>query len=207
MAESKASGREELEAAIEENPEAVAAFVDRLDAVNELLDVMALGESALTDEMVVELAGTTATLAESADGLATEETVGLAETVGSNGVRLQDALETLLTLQQSGTLDELAEFAEVISLASAALDDEMVRSLAQTGAALGEIADTASSDETRDGMKTLLGSLGAAEEEPPDPVGPVGLLRGIRDPEVQHGLGYLLAMARAIGRSQASEST
>jgi hypothetical protein len=76
--------RAELESIVSENPEAVAAFVDRLDVVNELLDVVALGEGALTDEMVVELAGTASTLAESADGLATDETVALAETIGSN---------------------------------------------------------------------------------------------------------------------------
>jgi len=119
-----------LETVIAENPEAVATLVRRLDAVNELLDVPRAGEDALTDEMVVELADTTATLAESADGIATDETVALAETVGQNGAELQDALETLVRLQRTGTLDELAELANVGSLATAALDDEMVTSLA-----------------------------------------------------------------------------
>jgi len=148
--------RDDLESIVAENPEAVATFIDRLDAVNEFLDVVALGEGALTDEMVVELAGTASTLAESADGLATDETVALAETVGGNGAELREAMETLIALQRSGTLDELAEVAEVGSLATAALDDEMVRSLAGTGSALGEVADTAADDDTRDGLKTLL---------------------------------------------------
>src|SRR6056297_1334633 len=83
-----ASTDDALEAAIAENPEAVADFVRRLDAVNELLDVVALGESAMTDEMIVELTGTAETLAASADGVATDETVRLAETVGENGDEL-----------------------------------------------------------------------------------------------------------------------
>ena len=194
---------DDLEAAIAENPAAVAEFVERLDAVNELLDVLALGEGALTDEMVVELSGTAATLAESADGLATEETVTLAEAVGGNGEELADAMETLLALQRSGTLDELAEVAAVASLLTAALDDEMVRSLAGTGSALGEIADTAAEDDTRDGLQTVLSGVGAAEGSDPEPVGPVGLVRQIRDPEVQYGLGYIFAIAGAIGKSQA----
>ncbi|MEF8820820.1 MAG: DUF1641 domain-containing protein [Halovenus sp.] len=194
---------DDLEAAIAENPEAVAAFVERLDAVNELLDVLALGEGALTDEMIVELSGTAATLAESADGLATEETAALAETVGANGEELAEAMETLLALQRSGTLDELAEVAEVASLLTAALDDEMVRSLAGTGSSLGEIADTAAEDDTRDGLQTVLSGVGAAEGSDPEPVGPVGLVRQIRDPEVQYGLGYVFAIARAIGERQA----
>lgn len=165
---------EELEAAIAENPEAVAAFVRRLDAVNELLDV-----------------------------LATEETADLAAAVGGNGTELQETVELLATLQRRGTLDDLAELAAVGSLATAALDDEMVRSLAKTGSGLGEVAQTAAEEDTRDGLETLLGGIGAAERDDPEPVGALGLVRGIRDPEVQYGLGYLLAVARAIGRDRA----
>lgn len=62
-------------------------------------------------------------------------------------------LDTLIALHQTGTLDELAEIAEVISLGTAALDDEMVTSLAGTGAALGEIAQTASDEDTRDDIE------------------------------------------------------
>jgi uncharacterized protein YjgD (DUF1641 family) len=192
----------DLEAAIERNPEAVAEFVEHLDAVNELLTVLSLGESALTDEMVRELSATGSTLAESADGLATEETVALAEAVGENGDELREALEAVLALQRSGTLDELAELAEVVSLGTAALDDEMVASLAGTGSALGEVAQTASDDDTRDGIETLLESVGEAEREPAERVGLVGLLRAIRDPDVQYGLGYLLAIAGAVGRDR-----
>ena len=195
-----------LEAAIAENPEAVAEFVQRLDAVNELLDVLSLGESALSDEMVRELSSTAGTLAESADGLATEETVALAAAVGDNGEELTEALDTLVTLQRSGTLDELAEIAEVGSLATAALSDEMVRSLARTGSGLGEVADSAADEDTREGIKTLLDGVGDAEAETPERVGAIGLARGIRDPEVQYGLGYLLALAGAIGRERADES-
>jgi len=202
MVDGTAETHTELEAAIAENPEAVADLVRRLDAVNELLDVLALGEHALTDEMVREMAGTTATLAESADGLATDETVGLAETVGQNGAELQDALESLVVLQQSGSLDELVELASVASLLTAALDDEMVVSLAGTGASLGELADSVAEEDAQDGIETVVNGLKTAESEPPDRVGPVGLLKATRDPEVQHGLGYLLAMARAIGASR-----
>lgn len=192
----------ELEAAIAENPEEVARFVRRLDAVNELLDVMALGESALDDEMVRDLSATTATLAESADAVATEETVGLAESVGDNGEELQSALESLVELQRSGALDELVELAEVVPLLTGALDDEMVRSLATTGGSLGELGQTAADDDVRDGLETMLESVGTAADEPPERVGFVGLLKKSRNPEVQYGLGYLLAVAEALGQAQ-----
>jgi uncharacterized protein YjgD (DUF1641 family) len=202
MSDSSQLPSEELQTAIEENPKEVARFVQRLGAVNELLDVLALGEGALTDEMIRDLSDTTATLAESADALATDETVTLAETVGDNGGELQEALESLLVLQRSGTLDELVEIADVVSLLTAALDDEMVRSLATTGDSLGEVAQTAADDDVRAGLETMLAGLGTAHEEPPERVGAFGLLKHSRDPDVQYGLGYLLAVAKAIGQSQ-----
>ena len=196
---------DDLEAAIAENPEAVADFIERLDAVNELLDVVDLGTSAMTDEMVVELSGTAETLAASADGIATDETVGLAESVGENGGELQEALDTLVDLQRSGTLDELAELGDVVSLGTSAMTDDMVRSLAGTGSSLGELADTAAQDDTRGGLTALLNSLSAAEQAETVAVGPVGLMKAIRDPEIQHGLGYLLAIAKALGQQQSTE--
>jgi uncharacterized protein YjgD (DUF1641 family) len=195
------TGREQLEAAIEENPEAVAEFVDRLDAVNELLDVMALGEEAMTDEMVVELADTGSTLAESADGLATEETVRLAEGVGANGDELADAMETLVELQRSGALDELAELADVLSLATDAMTDEMVVSLAGTGSSLGELADTAAEPDTRDGLARLLSAVGTAERTEPESPSTLALVKSLRDDDVKQGMGYVVALAKAIGAS------
>jgi len=206
MAEQEQLDADDLEAAIAENPEAVAEFVKRLDAVNELLDVVDLGTSAMTDEMVVELSGTAETLAASADGIATDETVALAESVGENGGELQEALDTLVDLQRSGTLDELAELGDVVSLGTSAMTDEMVRSLAGTGSSLGELADTAAKDGTRGGLTALLNSVDAAENAETTPVGMVGLMKAIRDPEIQQGLGYLLAIAKALGQQQSTDA-
>ncbi|MFC6952604.1 DUF1641 domain-containing protein [Halorubellus litoreus] len=193
--------REALAAAIEANPEAVARFLERLDAVNDLLDVLDLGMGAMDDEMVESLAKTGGTLAESADGLATRETVQLAESVGANGSELADAMETVVALQRSGTLDDLAAMADVVALASGALDDEMVETLAARGTALGELADTAAEPETVRGLETMLEAVGDAADEPPESVGVVGALRATRDPEVRTGLGFLLAVAKALGAS------
>jgi uncharacterized protein YjgD (DUF1641 family) len=200
------SGREQLEAAIEENPEAVAAFVRRLDAVNELLDVLALGEEAMTDEMVVELADTGSTLAESADGLTTEGTVRLAESVGANGDELADAMGTLVELQRNGALDELAELTGVLSLFTDAMTDEMVVELAGTGSSLGELADTAAEPDTRDGLVRMLSAVGTAERTEPAATSTLALLKSLRDDEVKQGLAYVIALARAIGASSSDAS-
>ncbi|WP_458208473.1 DUF1641 domain-containing protein [Haladaptatus sp. NG-SE-30] len=195
-------GRDALEEAIAENPEEVARLMERLGLVNGVLDAAEVGTAALDDRMVAELAGTAGTLAEAADGLATQETVELSESVGENGTELADALETLVRLQESGTLDELAQLADLVSLLSGALDDEMVATLVGAGSSLGEVADTASDPDTIRGMETLLHAVGDASdpETPPERVGMVGMLRATRDPEVQTGLGFMLAIAKALGR-------
>ncbi|ODR81498.1 hypothetical protein BG842_04110 [Haladaptatus sp. W1] len=194
--------RDALESAIEENPEEVARLMERLGLVNGVLDAVEVGTSALDDRMVAELAGTGETLAEAADGLATKETVELTESVGANGAELTEALETLVRLQKSGTLDELAALADLLPLASGALDDEMISTLVDAGSSLGEVADTASDPDTVRGMETVLQAVGDASdaESPPERVGVVGLLRATRDPEVQAGLGFVLAIAKALGR-------
>lgn len=195
------AGADALVAAIEDDPEAVAAFVARLDRVNELLDVLDLAGDALDDDMVRELARTGGTLAESADGLATDGTVRLAATVGENGDDLAAAMETLVELQRTGTLDDLAALGDLVSLGSEALDDEMVRELARTGGALGEVADAAADPETVRGLESLLTAVGEAGEaaHPPERVGLLSLARATRDPETRAGLGYLLALSKALG--------
>jgi uncharacterized protein YjgD (DUF1641 family) len=192
---------DELTAAIRENPDAVATFIDRLDAVNELLEVIELGENALDDEMVSSISRTAGPLIEAADDLATDQTVELATTVGNNGAELNEALETLLRLQRTGTLEELVEIAEVASLLTAALNDEMVQSVAGTGTSIAELADTAAGDDTRQGLESVLIAVGEAEREGVSQVGPLGLVRATRDEEVQAGLGYMLVLAKALGRS------
>jgi len=190
---------EPLTEAIEENPEAVAEFVARLDRVNELLDVLELGTSALDDEMVTRLTSNGSTLAESADAMATDETVRLAEAVGRDGDELADAMATVAELQRNGTLDDLAALSDLLALANGALDDEIVMRLADTGTGLGELADTAADPDTARGLERMLDAVGDASTEEPEPVGALGLVKATRDPEVKRGLGYLVAIARALG--------
>ena len=190
----------ELVAAVEANPEAVARLLDRLDAVHELLDAVELAGAALDDEMVASLASRGATLGEAGAALSTEHTVTLSESVGANGEELAAGLETLARLQREGTLDDLASLADVAALATAALDDEMVASLSGRGARLGELGARAADPDAARATGDLLEALAEANAEPVERVGPVGLLRALRNPEVGAGLGYLLAVARAVGR-------
>ena len=190
----------DLESLIEDNPEEVARFLDRLDLVNDLLDATAVATSAMDDEMVQSLSGTGTNLAMAADGMATEETVHLGETVGENADELAAGVEKIAELQRTGTLDDLLEMTELVSLLRGAADDEMIMSLASTGTRVGELADTATDEDVARGLDDVLTALGEASSEEPDELGVFGLMKATRDPDVKAGLGVIIALARALGQ-------
>lgn len=97
-------------------------------------------------------------------------------------------------------LDSVAQLLDLLAFASEALDDEMVVLLARTADQLGEVADTASDPSTVQGLQSTMVAVGEAADEPPERVGTLGLLRALRDPDVQVGLGFLVAVSKALGR-------
>jgi uncharacterized protein YjgD (DUF1641 family) len=104
--------------------------------------------------------------------------------------------EVVRLLRRLGQVNDLLD---TLDLATAALDDEMVRTLARTSASLGEVADAAADPDTVQGIETTLEAIGEASAAEPGRVGTIGLLRALRDPDVQRGMGFLLAIARATG--------
>lgn len=194
----------DLEQLVAENPEEVARFLDRLGVANELLDTAELATSAMDDRMVQELAGTATNLGAAADGLATPEVAQLGEAAGENADDMANAIEGLAELQRSGTLDDLMALADLVALATNAMDDEMVTDLAATGTTLGEVADTAADDDVARTVESLLEAVGEAGDEPAEPVGAVGLVKALRDPEIRAGMGFFLSLAKAVGRTTES---
>jgi uncharacterized protein YjgD (DUF1641 family) len=191
----------ELLAAVEDNPEEVARFLDNIGQVNELLDASALATAAMDDEMVMRLAEDGSNLGAAADEAATPELAHLGEAVGDNADALAEGVETLVALQESGTLDDLAALADTVSLLQAALDDEMVTTLTSTGTRLGELADTASDEDVARGLESMLTAVGDATGEQTEPVGLVGLAKALRDSEVRAGMGVAVAVLRGLGRA------
>ncbi len=195
------AGESALEELVADNPDEVARFIERLGVVNELLDTADLATAAMDDRMVEELAGTATNLGAAADGLATDDVARLGEATGENAAELADAIETLARLQRSGTLEDLLAMADLVGLASSAMDDDMVTDLAATGTRLGEVADAASDDDVARSLESLLEAVGEAGSEPAEPVGAVGVAKALRDPDVRAGMGFLLSLAKALGRT------
>ena len=105
--------------------------------------------------------------------------------------------EVAAFIERLGLVNDLLDTTE---LAASALEDDMVVSLARTGASLGELADATADPDTVAALSALLSAVGDAGSEPSERVGVLGLLRAARDPDVQRGLGFLIALARMTGQ-------
>lgn len=171
-----------------------------LDDLSDAANTISLLADAMDDEMVMSLTGMGTTLAEAGDGMATEGTVRMAESVGENADDLDAAIEKMAQLERDGTLDDLLEASNAISLAADAMDDEMIVSLMSMAGDLGLAADGAAQPDAIRTFQVMTDALDeAADFEDPERVGMVGMLKKMRDPEVQQGMGLMLNLMKAFG--------
>jgi len=197
-----ASTLEEESAALENAMETMLELEQSgsLDDLAEAANTISLMADAMDDEMVTSMMGMGTTLAEAGDGMATEGTVRMAESVGENADDLDSALEKMVELEQDGTLDDLLEASNTISLAADAIDDEMIVSLMGMVGDLGQAADGAAQTNAVRSFQVMTDALDeAADFEEAEPVGMVGMLKMMRNPEVQQGMGFLLSLMKAFG--------
>ena len=174
-ADGPSPGEAALREALAEHGEEVAGALDHADRLGEAIDAAVLTVASADDDEVEYVTESIVSLIRAVDGLSTEGAATLAGIVGENGEEAASALETLLRLERDGSLDDLVALAEAAS--ELELDDDAVC-----------------------GLNRLLGAVGEAERGA-EPVGLLGALRSIRTPEGRAGLGYLLEIVRAQGRS------
>ena len=116
---------------------------------------------------------------------------------------VQNALETLVELEETGTLEDLAEAANLVSLASEAVDDDMVKSTMRAAVRAGELFDTAAGEpEALRNIEVFTAAMTEAAPdpaEPPERVGKFGAISKMSDPKIQRGLGFTFRLLHEIG--------
>lgn len=216
-------GEAALRAAIDAHGADLAAVLDQNEHAEDLLETAILIVASANEDDVEYLTESTANLVHALEGLSTEPVAELAADVGENGDDLAAALETVLAMQREGHLDDFVAIAtafssslspeEVEKLAGMLDDDasEVVEALdvvleLQREEHLEDLVALATTlstleidDEAARGLNTVLGAIGEAERES-EPIGIVGMLRGLRSKDARAGLGYLLALLKAQGR-------
>lgn len=116
---------------------------------------------------------------------------------------VQNALETLVELEETGTLEDLAAAANLVSLAGEAVDDDMVQSTMRAAVRAGELFDTAAGEPAAlRNLEVFTAAMSEAVPEPDDPperVGRLGAFGKLGDPKVQRGLGFTFRLLHEVG--------
>ncbi len=129
-----------------------------------------------------------------------EEIEPVIKKIAENKDAIIQAIDKLVWLEKSGNLDALLGFSALIKIVQDMISDSVVDKNAEMIANLGLL----SAKFTNDRALTLLNALGDAIcrcEKEPEPVGLMGLLKAMREPEVQKAIGILLNIARELGKS------
>jgi uncharacterized protein YjgD (DUF1641 family) len=133
-----------------------------------------------------------------------EETVKqlepLLKKIAENQEQLIEAIDKLVWLEKSGNLDALLGFSALIKIVQDSISDAVVERNMEMVSNIGLISTKFTSDRAL----VLLNALGDAIcrcEKEPEPVGMVGLMKALREPEVQKALGMLLNIARELGKN------
>jgi uncharacterized protein YjgD (DUF1641 family) len=116
---------------------------------------------------------------------------------------LENALGILIELEQSGTLEDIEQAAVTLSLAAEAVDDDIVTSVMRAVVGAGELFDTAAGEEAAlRNMEVLVTAMGEAAPDPteePEQVGALDMVRRMRDPRAQRGIGFMLDLLTELG--------
>ena len=118
---------------------------------------------------------------------------------------LEELIELLAKLKESGLLDMLKAMLERYEdlMTYMAQDRRMFKAMTMVEGALNGLEDA-------DAAKLKYASMGLSQcstkaledimEKGVEPVGLLGLLKALKDPDVAYGMGLMIAMAKSIGR-------
>lgn len=203
---------EALREALADHDESLAAAVESTDDLEALLRTAVIVVASADEAELEHLSESVGNLVDAADGLTTDESAALAQDLGENA----DDLAALLTV--AAALGDSLSSAEVAQLASMAEENgsdlvealELLLELHQEGTLteLVDLTETLSAlemdDETVDGLNTLLGAVGEAQQES-ESRSFSGMVADLRSADFRAGVGYLLSVLTALGRRARSE--
>lgn len=125
--------------------------------------------------------------------------MGVQKVVEENEEILVKALEKLIWLEKSGSLDALIDLVSTIKLIQDSISDAVILKHAEVLTNLGLI----SAKFTNDRALMLLNAIGDAIcmcEKEPKPAGLKDLITALRDPDVKVALGMILNLLKQLGK-------
>jgi Uncharacterized conserved protein len=112
---------------------------------------------------------------------------------------IKELVNILFEFKRSGVLDDLLNAAASLRFLTEGL---LTRDFMERVAKLQEVALVAGTNLAMDTSKIDCLTYAIAAADDAKPVGLFGLLSALRDPEVQKGLGFLIAVLKKLGSCQ-----
>ncbi|MEM0204003.1 MAG: DUF1641 domain-containing protein [Archaeoglobaceae archaeon] len=123
----------------------------------------------------------------------------VARKIEENKEAILNAIDKLVWLEKSGNLDAIIGFASLIKIVQDSISDVVVDRTSEIFSDLGLL----SAKFTNDRALALLNAIGDAIcrcEKEPQPVGLIGLIKALRDPDVKKAIGILVNIAKELGK-------
>ncbi|MCS7130345.1 MAG: DUF1641 domain-containing protein [Archaeoglobaceae archaeon] len=123
----------------------------------------------------------------------------VARKIEENKDAILSAIDKLVWLEKSGNLDAIIGFASLIKIFQDSLSDAVIDKISEILTNLGLL----SAKFTNDRSLMLLNAIGDAIcrcEKEPEPIGLLGIIKALRDPEVKKSIGTLLNIAKGLGK-------
>ena len=121
--------------------------------------------------------------------------------LSSNGDDILKVLDKVIYLEKSGMLDEFLKLAELgvklAEMTQESLDSEVEELITKDAEILMSLGIVLAYDKTRKVVTALEEALLNINYEP---VGLMGLLKAMREPEVKKAIGFLIGFLREFGR-------
>lgn len=121
--------------------------------------------------------------------------------LSSNSDDILKALDKIIWLEKSEMLDEFLNLAELgvklLGMVQASIDSDVEEMITKDAEVLMSLGIVLADDKTRKLVTALEEALLNLEYEP---VGLMGLLKAIREPEVKKAIGFLIGFLREFGR-------
>jgi uncharacterized protein YjgD (DUF1641 family) len=133
------------------------------------------------------------------DLLQEEKTVDALSAIVEHMDVIKELVNTLFEFKRSGVLDDLLNAAASLRFLTEGL---LTRDFMEKLGKLQEVALVAGTNLAMDTSKIDCLTHALATAEDAKPVGLFGLLSALRDPEVQKGLGFLIAVLKKLGSCQ-----
>lgn len=114
---------------------------------------------------------------------------------------LTHALKRVDELHQSGALDTFLDMAQVLQAAKLSVGDPMVHRMANMVRVAGELGDLMMMCGLPDKLPALMEAADAAKADAAADqrsLGVLGLVKALRQPEVQYALKFMLAFSRRL---------